>query len=245
MTIFLVGGGPDTLSAPLVWKQFLLEVEDRAATKKREPTIVVVLFDREGSAQHFLPAYASPISANLTCHVVPVKVRTGELVEASVFVGADGIVVGGGPTPEYHRGLQETSSTILDAVSDGVPYLGFSAGAMIAASDALIGGYLIEGREVCTEEWADGLKDVTIVPGFGLVPFTVDVHASQAGTLGRAVSTVHGQFVNEAVAIDEDTALVVQPVGQHSMRVIGRGNAWVINRKSEQTTISIVAGTRT
>lgn len=243
MSIFLVGGGPDTLSAPLIWDQFLSEVRDRTATKNQDPRLVVVLFDHEGSAEHFLLAYSSPISANLVCQVVVVKVRTDESVDASVFDRADGIVVGGGPTPEYHRGLQNSASTILSAVSGGVPYLGFSAGAMVAASDAVLGGYLIEGREVCTEEWAEGLDDVTIVPGLGLVPFTVDVHASQAGTLGRAVSIVHGQFVKEAVAIDEDTAVVVQSAGQQNMRVIGRGNAWIVDQKSDQTTISVVAGT--
>jgi cyanophycinase len=242
MSIFLVGGGPDTLTTPLVWDQFLMEVRDGAAAEKRQPRIVVVLFDHEGSAEHYLPAYSSPLIAGLSCQVMALRVRTDEQIAAANFDDADGIVVGGGPTPEYHRGLQDAASTISNAVAGGVPYLGFSAGAMVAASTALIGGHLMDGREVCTEEWSEGLDDVTFLPGLGLIPFAVDVHASQAGTLGRAISAVHSRLVDGAVAIDEDTALVVQPGRQHTIRVMGKGHAWVVEREGEQTTISMMAG---
>jgi hypothetical protein len=77
MSIFLVGGGPDALSTPFIWGQFLMEARDRAAAKTQDPTIVVVLFDHEGSAEHFLPAYSSPISVRLTQRWTTVLRDTG------------------------------------------------------------------------------------------------------------------------------------------------------------------------
>ena len=68
----------------------------------------------------------------------------------------------------------------------GRPYLGFSAGAMIAPERAIIGGYRVRGVEVCPEEASEGLGEVELREGLGLVPFAVDVHAAQAGTLGAS-----------------------------------------------------------
>ena len=61
--------------------------------------------------------------------------------------------------------------------------MGFSAGAMVAPARAIVGGYRIRGTEVCPVEWSEGLEEVEIRDGLGLVPFAVDVHAAQAGTL--------------------------------------------------------------
>lgn len=66
---------------------------------------------------------------------------------------------------------------------------------------------------------------MTIMPGLGLTPFAVDVHASQAGTLGRAISAVHSGLVDEAIAIDEDAVVVAQPGRQRNIRVVAKGNA--------------------
>lgn len=242
MSIFLVGGGPDTLTTNLIWDQFLSEVKDGATAKKRQPRIAVVLFDHQGSADEFLSAYSPPWSARLSYQVMALRLRAGEQPAGDNFDHVDGIVVGGGPTPEYHRGLQRAASVISNAVAGGVPYLGFSAGAMVAAGNALIGGYLMDGREVCPQECSEDLDDVTVLPGLGLVPFAVDVHASQAGTLGRAVAAVDSRLVNQAVAIDEDTAVVVQTGPQRTMKVVGKGSAWVVERKAEQTTISVTTG---
>ena len=242
MSIFLVGGGPDTLTTDVIWEQFLSEVKDGASAKRRQPRIAVVLFDHRGSVEQFLSAYSSPFSAGLSYQVTVLRVRAGEHVAAANFEDVDGIVVGGGPTPEYHRGLQSAASAISQAVADGVPYLGFSAGAMVAADNALVGGYLIDGREVCPQECSEDLDDVTVLPGLGLVPFAVDVHASQAGTLGRAVAAVDSRLVDGAVAIDEDTAVVVQAGTRSTMKVVGKGSAWVVERKGGQITISVTTG---
>jgi cyanophycinase len=49
-----------------------------------------------------------------------------------VLNGVDGIVVGGGLTPAYLEGLRLSAGTLAAKAADGVPYLGFSADAVIA-----------------------------------------------------------------------------------------------------------------
>ena len=57
--------------------------------------------------------------------------------------------------------------------------------------------------------------------GLGLVPFTSDVHAAQAGTLSRAVAIVDNGLVPRSVAIDEDTVVV-----DDGLRVLGTRSVW-------------------
>jgi hypothetical protein len=45
--------------------------------------------------------------------------------------------------------------------------------------------------------------------GLGLGPFTVDVHAAQWGTLSRLIAAVDSGAVEHGVAIDENTAVIV------------------------------------
>lgn len=160
-------------------------------------------------------------------------------MEPALFAEADAIVVGGGLTPAYLQGLKGAAEEIRRAVASGVPYLGFSAGAMIAPDYALIGGYRSGGTEVCPEEWSEGLEELTFHRGLGLVPFAVDVHAAQGGTLGRAVAAVHHGLVDSVMAIDEDTALVVNPAEQGNPKVIGSGSCWTITKNDGKTTASI------
>ena len=120
---------------------------------------------------------------------------------------AAGVFVAGGWTPGYADALVTTGT---DWLPGGVPYAGYSAGAAIAAKDAIVGGYRrADGRAVCAEEAGEDLEALTVRPGLGLVPFAVDVHATQWGTLTRLVHAVDAGLVATGWAIDEGTALVV------------------------------------
>ncbi|HSE56137.1 MAG TPA: hypothetical protein VLB03_10410 [Nocardioidaceae bacterium] len=132
----------------------------------------------------------------------------------------------GGPTPRYLEGLVPVRKTVRQAVLSGVPYLGFSAGAMVASEAALVGGWRHAGRPVCPEEWSEGHIDVTVRPGLGLVPFSVDVHVAQAGLLGRTLCLPTVGGAAEAVGIDEDTCLAVPPDGAAPWTVSGSGKVW-------------------
>ncbi|TFD07010.1 hypothetical protein E3T35_03985 [Cryobacterium sp. TMT1-2-2] len=148
-------------------------------------------------------------------------------------------LVAGGPTPAYLNALQTSIDAIARAIVQGASYIGFSAGAMIAPKVALIGGYTMNGTEVCTEEWAEGLAEITLKAGLGVVPFTVDVHAAQAGTLGRALSVVVNGLADRVVAIDENTAVVTTLHDPASIRIVGGGNAWTFEASDGQVTSSI------
>ena len=205
------------------------------------PRIAVVLFDHEGSGARYLPTYVDPIEGRISCLITAIYLRPNETAAANAFDDVDGIVVGGGPTPEYLEALRGAAAVIARTVAAGAPYIGFSAGAMIAPASALIGGYRVNGREVCSEGSSEGLSELTFRPGLGLVPFAVDVHAAQAGTLSRAVSAVDHDFVDVVVAIDEDTALAVDHADQHATRVVGTGNCWMISKAAGKTMVSLRA----
>ena len=232
MTVFLVGGGVDTVRTPGLLGPFRQELTRQAGDG--QPHLAVVLVDHEGSGERFLPEYLEALEVGAGCDVVPVFVRPDHAVDPDLFSDVDGYVVAGGPTPAYLTGLFDAAGVIRKSVGSGVPYLGFSAGAMVAATDVIAGGYRLGDTEVCPEEWSEGLDAVMLRPGLGLVPFAVDVHAAQAGTLGRAVALVEEGRVARAVAIDEDTCLAVTP-GEPSEggHVSGSGSAWSVTSTSD------------
>ncbi len=239
MSIILVGGGPDTVTTPVVFDRFVKDVRNRVGD--RPPRIAVVLFDREGSSEYFLPAYLEPLRSRMPCQLMPVLLRTNEPAVPGAFDDVDAIVVGGGRTPDYLEGLTGAAAAIRAGVAAGAPYLGFSAGAMIAPSRALVGGYRIRGVEVCAEECSEGLDELDIRDGLGLVPFAVDVHTAQAGTLSRAVGAVTEGLVHRAVAVDENTALVLRHADLEDLEVIGAGNCWSIRGSGRKATVAVIS----
>ncbi|WP_125773426.1 Type 1 glutamine amidotransferase-like domain-containing protein [Antribacter gilvus] len=220
MSVYLVGGGPDTVTDRTAVDQFLDECGGKPGGRAR---VAVVCADVGESAAYFFPVYAALLARE---GVEPVLVPVGPEHPSPDLAGYAGIVVGGGPTPVYLDALHPVAGAIRTAVADGVPYLGFSAGAMIAPDRAIVGGWCADGRPVCPEEWSEGLDEVTVLDGLGLVRFAVDVHAAQAGTLSRAVAVVQRGVVPVAEAIDEDSTLVVRSDG--SQAVLGRGRVWTV-----------------
>jgi cyanophycinase len=90
----------------------------------------------------------------------------------------------------------------------------------VAAEHAVVGGWrTAAGQAVCPEDAGEDLDAVTVRPGLGLVPFAVDVHAAQWGTLGRLVHAVHEGLVPEGWALDEGALLL-------DGEVHGTGAAW-------------------
>jgi cyanophycinase len=233
MSVFLVGGGPDLDTEDLL-EPFRAEVAQRAPGRTRG--VVAALFDLDGSAEHYLPSYAALL---VGVPLILLKLGPGHTVDPTVFGDADGILVGGGPTPGYHAGLIDSAPAIQAAVHAGIPYVGFSAGAMIAGDQALLGGYRLGDREVCPEEWSEELDEVTLRPGLGLVPFVVEVHTAQAGTIGRALAIVEAGAADAAAGIDEDTCLVVPADAPASTgHVRGSGSVWLVRRANGVTVSS-------
>lgn len=124
-----------------------------------------------------------------------------------------GVFVCGGLTPRYQAALC-ADRRWLDYLRDqAIPYGGTSAGAAIAADRAIVGGWRawrggVE-RQVVYEGAGEGLDRLEVRPGLGLVPFAVEVHASQWGTLTRLLHAVDLGLVEAGWAIDENTLLEV------------------------------------
>jgi cyanophycinase len=239
MSIFLAGAGPDPLAFPELFDTFVQAVRDRQGMG-RKPRVAVVVHNRAGNPADLLPAYTEPLLERMPTDALPVLLD-GSPADPSVFDAVDAVVVGGGLTPAYWKGLSGSAAAISRAVAGGAAYLGFSAGAMIAPHKALTGGYRSNGVEVCGEECSEGLDELEVRDGLGLVPFTVDVHAAQAGTLSRAVASVAAGLVGRAVAVDENTALVLQSAGDESFQVIGAGNCWDIRSSAAGCSVSMLA----
>ena len=130
--------------------------------------------------------------------------------------------MGGGPTPEYHASLAPAYEEIRSLVASGTAYAGFSAGAAIAGSHAIIGGWRLDGVPVCPEESNEELDELTVVPGLGLVEGAVEVHAAQWGTLSRLLAVVGAGLAPGGVALDECTTLDVAAGSRSGAGVVWR-----------------------
>ncbi|WP_455835460.1 Type 1 glutamine amidotransferase-like domain-containing protein [Pseudarthrobacter siccitolerans] len=238
MGIFLAGAGPDYDAFPEVFEHFVQALSRRQGTG-RQARVAVVVHSRARNPEEVLADYVGPLQKLGPCGVVPVLLAAGSPADPAVFDHVDGIVVGGGLTPAYLEGLRACTGAIAARAADGAPYLGFSAGAMIAPARGIMGGYRINSVEVCGEECSEDLDEVDIRAGLGLVPFAVDVHAAQAGTLSRAVGAVAAGLVDRAVAVDENTAVFLPDGGAADFEVMGSGNCWDIRRTGEGCSVSI------
>lgn len=239
MSILLAGAGPDPAAFPELFDRFVRDVREHSGGEG-PVRIALALHHRSGNPEEALPEYAEPLLARARVELVPVLLSSAYPADPAVFDGVHGVVVGGGLTPAYWDGLSAAAAAISRVVGAGTPYLGFSAGAMVAPRRALIGGHLIHGIEVCGGECSEGLAEVEIRDGLGLAPFAVDVHAAQAGTLSRAVGAVAGGLVDRAVAIDEDTALVLAAPENDGFEVLGRGTCWDVRRSGTGCSVSVL-----
>ncbi|MFF5538415.1 Type 1 glutamine amidotransferase-like domain-containing protein [Streptomyces cinerochromogenes] len=215
--VFLIGGGWDRAE---VYEPFL-----RQARGERRVGCLV-LDEGDGAAQ--FERYAVALGkADPACVPVPLLVPLGGRFEPEAALdGIDGLLVCGGLTPAYQEALSGCLEQLPELlVARGLPYAGFSAGAAVAARRAVVGGWLVDGVPVCPEETGEDLAEVEVRAGLGLVPFAVDVHAAQWGTLPRLVAAVARGEVPYGVAVDENTLLAV---GDDGARVSGAGRVHVV-----------------
>ncbi len=227
----LVGGGWDEEARDEVYGPFLAEAGPGA-------TVACVVLD-EGDGAGRAERWRDVLGRSGDCRVRPVLVPEGGVLDVAALGGADALLVSGGLTPAYAAALAPVADR-LRAWCRGRPYLGFSAGAAVAAGRALVGGWRLDGRAVCPEDAAEDLDGLSVVDGLGLVPFALDVHAAQWGTLARLVAAVGSGAVGGGVALDEGTALRVAGA---ALSVRGAGAAHVVRASPEGVHVrSITAG---
>lgn len=239
MSIHLVGGGWDPSAAPAVYGTFLEEAATRAAGSGRMvPRVGVLLLVEPGEdAAEYAAKYADALGAVASCEPVVTAIDEGGAFASTVLSDIDALVVGGGLTPAYLQAVLPIVDEIRLLVSDGLPYLGFSAGAMIAPDRAIVGGWQIGGIPVANEDAGEDLDEVTVVEGLGLIDIAVDVHAAQWGTLSRLVAATEAGLVDGGVAIDEGTVLVVGD----TLTVAGLGNVWQVVQAADGIRVSTTA----
>lgn len=227
--VFLIGGGWQIKGFRRTYGRF---VEATRAAVGETILLVIAdeadgrLADQRDRHQTIFEALGIPAS-QLVFEVVS---ATTSLTRESVARHRPrGLFVCGGLTPLYHRALTEDLSWLQYLIEQGLPYGGLSAGAMIAPEQAILGGWQVErdGQRIAilNEQAAEDLDRLELQTGLGLVPFAVDVHASQWGTLTRPIHAVSLGLVREGWAIDEDTMIEVR---DELVQVHGLGHAYQI-----------------
>jgi len=237
VSIHLVGGGWDEDYDGEVYRDFLSESSARASASGRALPRIAVLLVREDEETMSLrtESYIRQLTRVAECEPVVTAVLEDGLFASPVLSGIDGLLIGGGLTPAYLDAVAPLVDEIRMLVADGLPYLGFSAGAMIAADTAIIGGWKIGEVPVSAEHTGESLVDVTVAQGLGLVDLAIDVHAAQWGTLSRLVAATEAGLIDGGIAIDEYTVLIV---GDDSLRVVGTGSVWQVDSGDDGVLVS-------
>jgi cyanophycinase len=235
--VHLVGGGWSDDSGG-VYRAFLEEATARAVSGGRSVPRIAVIVVHDGDGLDTFARFDSVLGLAGPCEPVRVLAVEGAEVPQSAFAEVDAILVAGGLTPAYLESLRPRFGEIRRQVADGTPYLGFSAGAAIAAERALVGGWKIGDVEVCAEAAGEELEEVTIEEGIGLLDVTVDVHAAQWGTLTRLIAATEAGLVDGGLAVDEGTVLIA---GDGPLRVAGRGSVWTVIAAESGVTVSSAA----
>lgn len=147
--VFLIGGGWEETVADVVHGPFLRAAraasEASGASGSRSagstPRVLCVIVDEGDGAEQFA-RYDVALRKAGDCTPVPVLVPVGERFEVgTVTEDVAGVFVCGGLTPAYQEALAESSGPLSALLRErGLPYAGFSAGAAMAARDAVVGG---------------------------------------------------------------------------------------------------------
>ncbi len=230
--LFLVGSGPSE-SLDDVHDQFVEEA------RRRGGVIAIAALGTEEEAEQFLPDYAQPILKRWPDAVVePIFLDDeGDTVWPERFEHLGGLVVCGGWTPGYLDALAPRRETISTLVRGGMPYLGYSAGAMIVSRHAIVGGWKFQGRVLAAEIVGEGLEELTIRDGLSLIGPTVETHSDAWSNLEVALASLEASPARVAVTIDEDTCLAVDPASGRTS-VIGAGRVYWLQKEATHVVIT-------
>lgn len=224
MSVHLVGGGALSAEDAALYAPFVAEAAVRArAAGRPRPRIAVISIHPDGPER--AEVLVAAIAAAGEFDALVTTSRGGQPIAAASIADVDGIAVGGGIVEQVRAGLEPLFGELRRQVAAGVPYLGVSAGAMVAAEGSLGGGSRIDGVPVSPSDVAPSEPgdELEVEQGIGLVDVAIDVHVAQRGSLSRLVAAVESGLVDGALGIDERTALIV---GEGGLRVEGSGSVW-------------------
>lgn len=224
--VFLIGGGRGDDAVRASHAPFVEAVAGR-------PIVTLVLDQGDDSD---VARWTSNLTLAGAADVRAVVVSKQRPPTSDDLAGAGGVLVAGGWTPGYHEALVAAGT---DWLRPDIVYAGFSAGAAIAGRWAIVGGWRLGSLAVCADEAGEDLEELTIHPGLGLVPFAVDVHATQWGTLTRLTHAVRAGLAPDGWAIDEGTTLVYD--GER-VAVEGLGAAYHVSRSEGDLRLAVAVG---
>lgn len=230
-TVHLIGGGRD---AATLYQRFIADCPGQ------RPRIATVLID-EGDGATDVARFVDSLQAAGDCEPIPILIPIGETLDPVRLDATDGLFVCGGLTPAYAAAITPVAAAIREwLAADGHVYGGFSAGAAIASRRAVVGGWSLDGVPICHEDAGEDLDQLSVVDGLALVPFAVDVHCAQWGTLSRLAAAVLAGKVDVGVGIDENTMVTVR---SGRVEVTGSGRAWVVAPGTDAVTMrTLIAG---
>jgi len=234
--LFLIGGGCNEASYIRTFWRFI--VAATAGEDQRKIAIVVATDPGQSEEERKEQAERAREPFQL---FDPVRPEQSELIFASrdepltagrlAAVQPTGVYVAGGRTGAYHEALCRDRGWLDWMLERKLPYAGFSAGAVLASERAIMGGWLIALQhancEVAIDKCSEGIDFAEVREGLGLVPFPIDVHATQWGTLTRLMHLVGENVVPGGWAIDENTMLEIDG---DELRVHGPNSAYRLRR---------------
>jgi cyanophycinase len=218
--VTLIGGGWDPQVAATIYGRFVAA----SAAKSGEALIAVVLLDEGDGVAALGERFGRALASAGPARSFTVAVPLGGRLTVDDLGDATGLLVGGGLTPGYADAVVPFRHELRAWMADrDAPYAGFSAGAAIAGTKAVVGGWRYRGQPVCPEDAGEDLDEVTVVAGLGLVPFTIEVHADTWATTPRLAAALaelgpgHGGY-----SIDENAAVVSE---DDTVEIVGAGRA--------------------
>ena len=239
MSVHLVGGGALNVADAPLYAPFVAEAAARARAAGRvRPRIAVISLHPE--AQEKAAALAELLTVARggdEVEMLSTAGRPGEPIALTAIAEVDGIAVGGGIVEQVRAGLEPVFGELRRLVAGGVPYLGVSAGAMIAAEHSLASGSRIDGVVVAPEDPTEPGFELEIEAGIGLVDVSIEVHVAERGMLSRLVAAVESGMVTGGLGIDEGTALIVSEGG---LQVAGRGSVWRVLPADQGVLVSTI-----
>lgn len=232
MSLFLVGSGPvEGLDA--VYDEFVQQARAFGGV------VAVAMLGEPDDVQQHVADYTRPLAERWPEAEIRVIALDDEGGTAwpDDFEQVAGLVVAGGWTPGYLDALIPQRDAISRLVRGGIPYLGFSAGAMVVSRHAIVGGYRLRGRQLAPEHVSEGLEELSVRDGLALIGPTIETHTDTWANLGVAIAALEASEARTAATIDEGTCLVVEPASGRS-RVLGPGRVHWLQREGIHTVIA-------
>ena len=240
--VFLIGGGWRVETFPQTYGRFL-----QSAEKNGQRRIAIVVAEEPDADSHrqflrFFEAFQA-VGLNLSeAFEIIVSAEKPLARENLAAASPTGVFVCGGLTPAYFEALCRDVSWLEFVSENEIPYAGFSAGAAIAANAAIVGGWRRDRGEqfveIVNENAGEDLDLLDVRRGLALVPFAVEVHATQWGTLSRLIHAVDAGSVDEGWAIDENTML---EIADGEIKIHGAGNAYNVRRSDGKICVRILS----